>query len=204
MSGGPRRSPDEAQGRNDPTTPARWIFRIPPGRTAAAHEFVTRGPKRSGSRTATAGFFDLENEVFYLGTMKRTVTKRIEAADPLIVPLSDIVAATSDGQTDLHAVERIIQALREHGRLGKGNQKEVEYRQRLQRAANMLRREALCEEFTDDQEEHAFELFSRLNKGGTSLSTGDVAAARLASAATRKIVEPMRLWSPNAKCALSA
>jgi hypothetical protein len=56
----------------------------------------------------------------------------------------------------------------------------------------MLRRTALCEEFTDEQEEHAFELFSRLNKGGTSLSTGDVAAARLASAATRKIVEPMR------------
>ena len=56
----------------------------------------------------------------------------------------------------------------------------------------MLRRDALCEEFTDDHEEHAFELFSRLNKGGTSLSTGDVAAARLASAATRKIVEPMR------------
>jgi hypothetical protein len=56
----------------------------------------------------------------------------------------------------------------------------------------MLGREAGHEVFTDDHEEHAFELFSRLNKGGTSLSTGDVAGARLASQATRKIVEPMR------------
>jgi len=56
----------------------------------------------------------------------------------------------------------------------------------------MLGRDAGHEVFTDDQEEHAFELFSRLNKGGTSLSTGDVAGARLASQATRKIVEPMR------------
>jgi hypothetical protein len=137
-------------------------------------------------------FFDLENQVFYLGTMKRTITKRIAAADPLIVPLSDIVLASSDGETDHNAIERIIQSLREQGRLGKGTQKEVEYRTRLHRLATILRRAALCEEFTDDQEEHAFELFSRLNKGGTSLSTGDVTAARLASAATKKIVEPMR------------
>jgi hypothetical protein len=58
----------------------------------------------------------------------------------------------------------------------------------------MLVHNALCEEFTDEHEEDAFELFSRLNKGGTSLSAGDVEAARLASAATRKIVEPMRLF----------
>jgi hypothetical protein len=138
------------------------------------------------------GFFDLENEQFYLGAMKRTILKRIEAGDPLIVPLADIVVASQEGDAHLNAVEHVIQALREQGKLAKGNQREVEYRKRLHRVATMLRRPALCEEFTDDQEEHAFELFSRLNKGGTSLSTGDVAAARLASAATRKIVEPMR------------
>jgi hypothetical protein len=134
-------------------------------------------------------FFDLENELFYLGAMKKTITKRIEAGDPLIVALSDIVSASRDGGADLKSIEHTIQLLREQGKLGKN---EVEYRTRLHRVATMLRREALCEEFTDDHEEHAFELFSRLNKGGTSLSTGDVAAARLASAATRKIVEPMR------------
>ena len=137
-------------------------------------------------------FFDLENEQFYLGAMKRTITKRIQAGDPLIVPLSNIVAAVRDGDAELHAIEHIIQGLREQGKLGKHNQSEVEYRKRLSQVATMLRRDALCEEFTDDHEEHAFELFSRLNKGGTSLSTGDVAAARLASQATRKIVEPMR------------
>jgi len=138
------------------------------------------------------GFFDLENELFYLGGMKRTIAKRIEAGDPLIVPLSDIVVASRDGDADLQAVEHVIQALREQGKLGKGCRKELEYRKKLQRLATLLKRAALCEEFTDDQEEHAFELFSRLNKGGTSLSTGDVEAARLASSATRRIVEPMR------------
>jgi hypothetical protein len=98
------------------------------------------------------GFFDLENQLFYLGDMKRTITKRIEAGDPLIVPLSDIVVASRDGDADLQAVEHVIQALREQGKLGKGSQKEVEYRQRLQRLATMLKRAALCEEFTDDQE----------------------------------------------------
>ena len=137
-------------------------------------------------------FFDLENELFYLGQMKRTITKRIEAADPLIVPLSIIVTLIRGSDSDVQAIEYIMQDLREQGKLGTGAAKEVEYRRRLQRVAAMLSRDALCEEFTDEHEEHAFELFSRLNKGGTSLSTGDVAAARLASAATKKIVAPMR------------
>jgi hypothetical protein len=137
------------------------------------------------------GFFDLENEQFYLGEMKRSITKRIEALDPLIVPLSDIVSVSSDTESGtLRTVERIIRSLREQEKLGRG--KEEPYRERLHKVAKMLSRPALCEEFTDDHEEHAFELFSRLNKGGTSLSAGDVEAARLASAATKKIVEPMR------------
>ena len=109
------------------------------------------------------GFFDLENETFYL----------------------------RDDSSYLNVIERIIQTLKDHRRIA-GSSQSDEYRSRLQRVATMLGRDAVYEVFTDDQEEHAFELFSRLNKGGTSLSTGDVAGARLASAATRKIVEPMR------------
>ena len=142
---------------------------------------------------AHRAFFDVENEQFYLGEMNKTVAKRIQAGDPLLVPLSDIVVIGRDGEGDLHkSIERIIQALREQVKLGKNNHKEVHYRERLHRLASMLRKDALCEEFPDEEEEHAFELFSRLNKGGTSLSAGDVEAARLASAATRGIVEPMR------------
>lgn len=137
-------------------------------------------------------FFDLENELFYLGEMKRTISKRIEAADPLIVPLSVIVAPIRGSDSEIQAIEQIMQTLREQGKLANAGAKDVEYRKRLQRVAGMLSRDALCEEFTDEHEEHAFELFSRLNKGGTSLSTGDVAAARLATAATKKIVAPMR------------
>jgi hypothetical protein len=136
------------------------------------------------------GFFDIENEQFYLGAIKRTITKRILKGDPLLVPLSDIIATSSDGDADVFkAIETIVQALREQGKLGKN---EMLYPQRLHKVAKMLQRKALCEEFCDDHEEDAFELFSRLNKGGTSLSAGDVEAARLASAATKKIVEPMR------------
>ncbi len=94
--------------------------------------------------------------------------------------------------SDLHKrIENLIQALSEQSKIANRAQ-EIEYRERLHKLATMLGREVLCEEFTDDHEEDAFELFSRLNKGGTSLSAGDVEAARLASAATKKIVEPMR------------
>jgi hypothetical protein len=138
-------------------------------------------------------FFDVENEQFYLGEMNKTVAKRIQVGDPLLVPLSDIVVVGRDTATEVHkAVERIVQALREQNKLGRNGHKEIDYRERLHRLASMLQRDALCEEFPDEEEEHAFELFSRLNKGGTSLSAGDVEAARLASAATRGIVEPMR------------
>lgn len=140
-------------------------------------------------------FFDLENEQFYLGQMTKTIARRIEAADPLLVPLSDVISNSQDGDRELlKAVERIILSLREQSKLGKNNRYEGIYRERLHRLGAMLARNALCEEFTDEHEEHAFELFSRLNKGGTSLSAGDVEAARLASAATKKIVEPMRMF----------
>jgi hypothetical protein len=136
------------------------------------------------------GFFDLENEKFYLGGMTRTVSKRIARADPLLVPLSDIVVASPDAEpVVLKAIEGIVGALKEQGKLGK---EEMRYRERLNRLGKILTRRALCEDFIDDDEQDAFELFSRLNKGGTSLSAGDVEAARLASAATKKILEPMR------------
>jgi len=138
-------------------------------------------------------FFDLENETFYLGAMKKTIAKRVEAQDPLIVPLSDIVSNSRDDESQfLRRIEQTIQNLREHNKLGKSSRYETAYRERLHKVAALFKRKALCEEFPDEDEEHAFLLFRRLNKGGTSLSAGDVEAARLASAATKKIVEPMR------------
>jgi hypothetical protein len=145
---------------------------------------------------ARRGFFDIENEQFYLGEMKKTLRKRIEASDPLIAPLSDYVSLEEeeDQRETLKTIERTLDAMREQRKLGPAHGRETAYCERLHRLARMLRRRALCEEFKDDHEEHAFELFSRLNKGGTSLSAGDVEAARLASAATKKIVEPMRAF----------
>lgn len=136
-------------------------------------------------------YFDLENEAFFLWKMSKTIQKRIYAEDPTIVPLSDVIYVSSEGTASpVRATELIIQRLRDKKKLA--NNTEVRYRERLKKLSELLTKTALCEEFPDEDEENAFELFSRLNKGGTSLSAGDVEAARLASKATRKIVQPMR------------
>jgi hypothetical protein len=144
----------------------------------------------SAAELSQRGFFDVENERFCLGTMNQTIKKRILKGDPLIVPLSEIIATSADGDADVFkSIEHIVQALKEQRKLGRN---EIKYRENLHKVAKMLHRTALFEVFCNDDEENAFELFSRLNKGGTSLSVGDVEAARLASAATKGIVEPMR------------
>jgi hypothetical protein len=142
---------------------------------------------------STRAFFDVENEQFFLGMMKKTVQRRIEANDPTLVPLSDLISNMEIDETHLHQnIERIIDRLLERRKLGRSSSKAVEFRLRLHRLAGMLNEEALCEEFKDEHEENAIELFARLNKGGTSLSAGDVEAARLSQEATYHIVGPMR------------
>lgn len=141
----------------------------------------------------TRAFFDLENERFFLGTMKKTIERRIEAEDPTLVPLCDLIPRQSVDETHLHKnVQNVIQQLSEKRKLGSRGEKEVQFRERLHRLATMLTSDALCEEFKDEHEENAIELFARLNKGGTSLSAGDVEAARLSQEATAHIVGPMR------------
>lgn len=142
---------------------------------------------------STRAFFDVENEQFFLGMMKKTIQRRIEANDPTLVPLSDLISNMEVDETHLHQnIERIIDHLLERRKLGRSSSKAVEFRLRLHRLAGMLNEEALCEEFKDEHEENAIELFARLNKGGTSLSAGDVEAARLSQEATYHIVGPMR------------
>jgi hypothetical protein len=140
---------------------------------------------------STRAFFDLENERFLLGAMNKTTQRRIEAEDPTLVPLSEIIF-TNNQQIHLHQnIQSVIDRLVEHGRLTNGS-REIEIRNRLHTVATMLSVDALCEEFKDEHEENAIELFARLNKGGTSLSAGDVEAARLSQEATSHIVGPMR------------
>jgi hypothetical protein len=147
----------------------------------------------SEENLGTRAFFDLENERFFLGTMNKTTQRRIEAEDPTLVPLSDVISTHNSDENHLHQnVQCVIDRLAERDRLGPNNSREVELRKRLHRVATMLSIDALCEEFKDEHEENAIELFARLNKGGTSLSAGDVEAARLSQEATSHIVGPMR------------
>ena len=78
------------------------------------------------------------------------------------------------------------------GILGTKGKNETLYRERLDRLADLYKPDALCEVFADKTKDDAFELFYRLNKGGTSFKAGDVEGARLSSAPTKKIVGPMR------------
>jgi hypothetical protein len=140
---------------------------------------------------AARAFFDLENQRFFLGTMKKTIERRVEADDPTLVPLSDLISTQRSDESYLHqSIQIVVDRLSERGKLS--TIKEVEIRQRLHRVATMLNVDALCEEFKDEHEENAIELFARLNKGGTSLSAGDVEAARLSQEATAHVVGPMR------------
>ena len=147
----------------------------------------------------TRGFFDLESQIFQLGASGVRVRKRWDKGDPALVPLSEIVVLW-DGDSDLSAdaIQRRLLALEEQQRLGAHAGRRGEFEARLQRVAAMLQRPALADEFNEEDEESAFELFARLNKGGTSLQAGDVAAARLASTGTRGIVAPMRALAADA------
>jgi hypothetical protein len=141
----------------------------------------------------TRAFFDVENERFFLGMMKKTIQRRIEADDPTLVPLSELISYAEVDETHLHQnIERLIERLLERRKLSPSGIKAVEFRGRLHRVGGMLKVGALCEEFKDEHEDNAIELFARLNKGGTSLSAGDVEAARLSQEATYHIVGPMR------------
>jgi len=138
-------------------------------------------------------FFDLENERFYRGKSTKTITKRVENGDAALVPLSDIVIIEESGaKAKTKNIQNIIDGLKEQKKLGINSKNETIYRERLDRLADLYKPDALCEVFSDKTEEDAFELFYRLNKGGTSLKAGDVEGARLASASTKKIVGPMR------------
>jgi len=143
----------------------------------------------------TRAFFNVEKERFVLGDSNKTIKKRIAAGDPSLVQLSDLVADAKFLQT---TIQRIIDGLKEWNLLDDpSGLNEIECRKRLQAAATILDQTALCQEFNNDQVESAIELFSRLNKGGTTLSSGEVAAAELSRKSTEHIVEPMRNFVKN-------
>lgn len=148
----------------------------------------------SAQKFDARAFFDVEKERFVLGNSGKTIKKRIAAADPSLVPLSDLVADSKALQT---TIQQVIDGLNEWKRLDDTSATEPQYRERLHKAATILHQNALCEEFHNDHVENAIELFARLNKGGTTLSAGDVEAARLSQEATAHIVEPMRSFVRN-------
>ena len=140
-------------------------------------------------------FFDVEKNRFFLHGSNKTIQKRITALDPGLVALSDLMVDAKDLQA---VIQRIIDSLYEWERI-ETKAEETNYRTRLHSAATILNQPALCQEFDNDHVADAIELFARLNKGGTSLSSGEVEAARLSQAATAHIVKPMRSFIQDKK-----
>jgi hypothetical protein len=101
------------------------IGNLPPRRLDGFYGFLLDGQQRLTSLSLALqgeasgelqqrGFFDVENEQFYLGGMKRTVTKRVMQGDPLLVPLSDIITLSSDADAEVFkAIECIVQVQKE-------------------------------------------------------------------------------------------
>lgn len=153
--------------------------------------FAVAGPAEG--HISTRAFFDVETVQFFLGEMRKTIKKRVESEDPALVPLSELILPDgADEVRHLENIDAMVERLLERRRQGRVGGSRAEYRARLNRVATMLHVPALCEEFREEDEEKAIELFARLNKGGTSLTAGDVEAARLSQEETQHIVGPMR------------
>ena len=128
-------------------------------------------------------FFDVENEAIYLGKASKTIERRIRAGDPLLAPLSDLVQA-GDGSVVQVTIQKVIQALREQERLGRGESKEAVYRDRLHRVAGLLvrpvpPRTCYCQPAVGALEAPYLRVLERLRRGELKLpGTASLSGAR--------------------------
>ena len=120
--------------------------------------------------------------VSYAG--KQSVRRRVDRGDSTLIPVSELF----DGQNPELRNER-----EEALRLIPGwDGKRVDGAlQRFDSACNMLSQQVPCTTVSDVEDRDAVEVFSRLNKGGSALTQGDVRAAELARGPTVRVLELM-------------
>jgi hypothetical protein len=138
-------------------------------------------------------FFDLLTEGFVTGAKNKTVQKRIERGDPTLVSLFELVSEPATKPTEhMLRISNLIEAIKEYSTSPLGKNEIELYRARLTQVGTMLEVSVPCEVFEDDHVANAIELFARLNRGGTKLSSGDVEAAKLSQEATSDVLPLMR------------
>ena len=126
-----------------------------------------------------------DTRIFVSYAGKQSVRRRVDRGDSTLILVSELF----DGQNPELRKER-----EEALRLIPGwDGKRVDGAlQRFDRACDMLNQQVPCTTISDVQDRDAVEVFSRLNKGGSALTQGDVRAAELARGPTVRVLKLMR------------
>ena len=121
--------------------------------------------------------------VSYAG--KKSVRRRVEQGDSTLIPVSELFNGHNpELRKRIEEVLRTIQ-----GWAGKRVDSAL---QRLDGACDMLNQQVPCTTVSELRDREAVEVFSRLNKGGSALTQGDVRAAELARGPTVRVLKHMR------------
>ena len=128
-----------------------------------------------------------DTRIFVSYAGKQSVRRRVERGDSTLIPVSELF----NGQNPELRKER-----EEALRLIPGwDGKRVDGAlQRFDRACNLLNQQVPCTTVSDVRDRDAVEVFSRLNKGGSALTQGDVRAAELARGPTVRVLKLMRVF----------
>jgi hypothetical protein len=128
-----------------------------------------------------------ETRLFVTYAGNKSVARRVDDADPTLLPLTQLFGgANFELRRDIEAALRTIpgwNAKRVDAALG-----------RFDQACVMLDQQVPCSTISDVEDREAVEVFSRLNKGGSALSQGDVRAAELARGHAVDVLKRMRAF----------
>ena len=121
--------------------------------------------------------------VSYAGN--KSVRRRVEQSDSTLIPVSELFNGHNpELRKEREEVLRLMP-----GWDGKRVDRAL---QRFDRACEILNQPVPCTTVSEVRDRDAVEVFSRLNKGGSALTQGDVRAAELARGSTVRVLKHMR------------
>ena len=121
--------------------------------------------------------------VSYAG--KKSVRRRVEQGDSTLIAVSDLFNGQNpELRKESEEVLRLVP--------GWDGKRVDDALQRFDRACDMLNQQVPCTTVSEVRDRDAVEVFSRLNKGGSALTQGDVRAAELARGPTVRVLKHMR------------
>ena len=121
--------------------------------------------------------------VSYAGKM--SVRRRVEQGDSTLIPVSELF--TGQHPELRKESEEVLQLIP-----GWDRKRVDDSLQHFDRACNMLNQQVPCTTVSEVGDQDAVEVFSRLNKGGSALTQGDVRATELARGPTVRVLKLMR------------